>query len=945
MKGVREEPRRRQVEVADDARGQQQPATSVSAYPLASPLLLQPNRELVWLGNCNDDRLPHSCSSRELDSRPLAESGEDDRDDRLSTWDRAGAFDIAVHTPTCHATADITTDRMERSNIRSISYSHRGDAPNEREKGSSGADTAETPAAGMTPPSSASFLSASLSCDLPHARGPSPALVMCGSDTTRHRSCKCLRHADPACADCDRCRGSVTSTTTPTTAPPTGHLCFPYAVCSEDRNTMFTSDTGGDRSLCLCPPRCRGSSSCSPREYWAMRPRLCGVNEVLVQSAAVSGEPLWLSQALAAFPPWDTPLLLELHDNSAGGTYMVRLARPSSSPAAAASMATVSGSSGAVVAVFKPCSEEIGQQSNPHANCESERSETFAPGSGSPREVLAYLLDHGHNAGVPPTLEVISTYSVKVGATTANDFESGAAAAAPDSPMCTQGAAAGGEVAPANGVLHGRCMGEKGWRGGGAAGDGVIAARAAATVPPQIGSLQLFIPDCKEAADVLPGHFDVDEVHALAIFDIRTLNGDRHGGNVLVRNYHRCRDGRRVSIARCPRRAGVANVTEGDRAALPSSAPATAVQSSPEMSAALSSAKDDAPHLIPIDHSYICPSGYADPDYEWLSWPQSKKPFSERNLAYIAALNAVEDAQLVRSALLAHSRAGSLDASTLQASTVHHDAEAVEGRPDAALTSLTNNDLQRAQIAVHESAAVCSRALVSAASSALAPRHTPKRDCGRCAAAASLRGFAVFSPLQTVSAKEVPATAGAVAAPLAPAASTWKTNSGVGAGDDAVCAVSHAKVWSTATAGTKFGAMDGLSVLERSRDTAALCAGAISSSWSLSSSSSSSNASFQVLHAQSRKHVPNSVTHDKDAANMAADVMRCTTRFLQIAALEFHMTAYEIGSLCRRPRVAQASLLEEVLEESKDELTWEPVWWRLDDVVRQRLARRRRAAL
>ncbi|CAJ1028176.1 Phosphatidylinositol 3- and 4-kinase, putative [Leishmania lindenbergi] len=826
LKEVREELRWRQVEVADDVCVQQQRARSVSSSPLTLPHLFLPNRGAVTLGNCTprrvagsgeggasttvtpinviecvgpagnckDSGLPHSSySSREVGLLSFVESGEDDRDDRGSNWDRIGAFDITMpatlRPSTCRTTAGLTTDRTRGSNRGSSPYAHARYVLQEQEKGSSGADTAATPEAGMTPLSPVS-LSVS-SYDLPSVVGCFPAVLRCRSSPARQRSCKCLHHADLSCADCGRCTGLLMYTNTLTITPSTG-LLSPYTTYFEDHRVVPVSDTSGDRSLCLCPRRYLGDSSCSPHEFWTMAPRLRGVNEVLLQRASASDEPQLFHQALAAFQLWDALLRLELHGNSAGGTYMVRLAElsppvssspsplPSSSSVAVTSSTTNGGSSGAVVAVFKPCDEEIGQESNPHANRESDRTETFAPGSGSRREVLAYRLDHGHNAGVPPTLEVMSVYWTEVGARAASWAE-------------------GNGAATTNGSLHGHRTDEMDWQGSGVADGDSSVARTTAFTRPKIGSLQLFVPGCEEAADILPGHFDVDEVHALAIFDIRTLNGDRHGGNVLVHNYRNRCDGRRPSMACLPRCSSLGSTAESDGAASSPFVSSIVTRLSPEVPATFTTAKVGVPHLIPIDHSYICPSGYADPDYEWLSWPQAKKPFSARNLAYIAALDAVADAELVRSALLAEDAVRTYDMLTSRASAGYHDVGVEEVRNDAAAS----------------------------------PAH------------------------------------------------------------------------------------------------------AMPSAWS---SSSSSTVSFQALHVGSRERVSASVTYDRDAAKAAAEVMQCTTRLLQIAALEFHMTAYEIGTLCRRPRIAQASLLEEVLEKARDELTWEPVWSRFDDVVRQRLA-------
>ncbi|TPP45974.1 Phosphatidylinositol 3- and 4-kinase family protein [Leishmania donovani] len=964
-KEMREEPRRRRAEVAEDVRVQQHRATSVPTSPLTPPLLLQRNREVVALGNytsrgvegsdegsvsttvtsnvtdragpagnCKSGTL-HSSSSRVLDLTPFAESAEDDRDDRGSKWDRTAAFGIpapaTLRISTYRTTADITTDRTRNSKNSSSTCLHLGDAWQEREKSSPDANTAAILTAGMTPPFSISLSSDSLSCAMPSVRRSSPELVRRGNGTTRQLSRKCLRNANSACGDSGRCTGPVARTTTPTTAPSTALLSSSYVACFQGHNAMPISDKDGDSSLRLRPRRCRGGSSCGSYEHWTMKPRLSGVNEVLLQSASASGEPQLFRQALAAFQLWDTLLRLELHSNSAGGTYMVRLARPSSSSATATFAATDSDSHGAVVAVFKPCDEEIGQESNPHANRESDRTETFAPGSGSRREVLAYLLDHGHNAGVPPTLEVASTYWAGVGATTANSNGGGGAATASLS-TGTLGAVAGGGDAPANSGLRSSRTGGTDWRGIGADDGDSVAARVAASTHLRIGSLQLFVPGCEEAADVLPGHFDVDEVHALAIFDIRTLNGDRHGGNVLVCNYHRCRDGRKPVMARRPRCARLANAAGSDGTASSPSASSTAARLSPEMPATITTAKEDVPHLIPIDHSYICPSGYADPDYEWLSWPQSKKPFSERNLNYIAALDAVADAELVRSALLAHSGVPTHDVSTPRTSAVCNDFEMAEGQPDAALTSLTRDDAQYARAAMG-----C--ATVDAASAALASRHLPREFFGRGAAAASLDDLTGLPPLPTASTKRAVApTTSAAAAPCASGAATAKKSSTMDGGAEAPSGHPYVSTWDPAAVELmiNFDRGDSLSTEAMHKDAAAVRARAMSTAWS--ASSSSSTPPLESLHAGPREHASNSVAYDRDAANTAAEVTCCTTRLLQIAALEFHMTAYEIGSLCRRPRVTQASVLEEVLEQARDEQTWEPVWFRLDDVVRQRLA-------
>lgn len=112
------------------------------------------------------------------------------------------------------------------------------------------------------------------------------------------------------------------------------------------------------------------------------------------------------------------------------------------------------------------------------------------------------------------------------------------------------------------------------------------------TIDGKEGSAQRFIPGTRQSWDMGPAKFSPSAVHRIGIFDIRTLNGDRHGGNMLV----------------------------------------------PDA---------DPTMLVPIDHSYILPEGFADPEFEWMDWPQAKLPFTQGELEYIARLDAVHDQQLV----------------------------------------------------------------------------------------------------------------------------------------------------------------------------------------------------------------------------------------------------------------------------------------------------------
>lgn len=733
------------------------------------------------------------------------------------------------------------------------------------------------------------------------------------------------------------------------------------------------------------------------RGCWTMAPRVCGVNEVLqltaesstatatdTVAAAAAAAPLprgphqagtaptaasapLLTKAADAFPVWHAPLLLELHRNSAGGTYMVRLAHPSTEAATTTTSTTPSAAAAAadIVAVFKPRDEEIGQECNPHENRESDRTEAFAPGSGSRREVLAYCLDHGHNAGVPPTLEVASAYWTAASGADAgrsgrhralvSQAPTAATAAAEggiNTSTCTLGfvtaAAAAATAVPGAGPRHAEGV-HASRNAVAAAWVGEEEAREGRAVPThaQVGSLQLFVPGCQEAADVLPGHFDTDEVHALAIFDIRTLNGDRHGGNVLVQNYQRRRracggsgvDTRCSSpMGRSSPHSPVRRRPPGPRNLADDIFPSTRAQND----AGGEGGEDEVvveerPHLIPIDHSYICPSGYADPDYEWLAWPQAKRPFSARNLAYIAALDADADAELVRAALLAH---GYVNAHRNRDDDAESGDEGGDGGGRA--SEALHAEVRRVNAGGTAAASPPCGALLmdDGVQRARAPTRAYTESKLAFTAAGRAPELALMS-LDDLTVSSPPRAQAAATRGGASASSTTSVLSRVRAWDVATTSVSAARAHiahkdnDAAAAAARARAMDAAwspSASSASSSSASSAASAIDSSTIASTSQE-----FDTLDMEAEAALM-PVTYDRDAADAAAEVIRCTTRLLQIAALEFGMTAYDIGGLCRRPRVAQASVLEEVVEEARDELTWELVWPRFDAVVRERLS-------
>ena len=187
------------------------------------------------------------------------------------------------------------------------------------------------------------------------------------------------------------------------------------------------------------------------------------------------------------------------------------------------------------IGVFKPADEEPFCENNPNGYTSSgavdrAKKRGVPAGESSCREVAAFLLDHGGFANVPPTAAITLSH-------------------------------------PA------------------------FAYRSHDALHPKSGSFQQWVPHVAESWDFGPSRFSTQEIHAIGVLDIRVLNCDRHGGNLLVTE-----DG----------------------------------------------------HLVPIDHGYILPSTLDEAWFEWLIWPQAKRPFSAATVQYVLSLSVEDDVQLLR---------------------------------------------------------------------------------------------------------------------------------------------------------------------------------------------------------------------------------------------------------------------------------------------------------
>ncbi|XP_047980291.1 phosphatidylinositol 4-kinase gamma 4-like [Salvia hispanica] len=200
------------------------------------------------------------------------------------------------------------------------------------------------------------------------------------------------------------------------------------------------------------------------------------------------------------------------------------------------------------LSVFKPADEEPLAENNPRGLPLSEDGEGLKKGTrvgeGALRECAVFLLDHPKSgnrsfsgeirgfAGVPPTVYV-------------------------------------------------KCLHEGFNHPGG--------------VSIKTGSLQMFMENNGSCEDMGPGAFPVEEVHKIAVLDMRMANADRHAGNILV-----------------------------------------------------SKGEDGQTVLIPIDHGYCLPYSFQDCTFDWLYWPQARQPFGMDTLEYIRSMDAEKDIALLK---------------------------------------------------------------------------------------------------------------------------------------------------------------------------------------------------------------------------------------------------------------------------------------------------------
>jgi hypothetical protein len=180
----------------------------------------------------------------------------------------------------------------------------------------------------------------------------------------------------------------------------------------------------------------------------------------------------------------------------------------------------------------------------------------------------------------------------------------------------------------------------------------------------KVGSLQEFIESDGTASDVGPVLFPVKEVHKIGILDLQILNLDRHLGNILIQKCpqsssssptpNRPSSSSGDSPFRNRALSGVPLFSSGQGPSSPSSIPNNILPPNPGTS--LPSSWPRSRHtlgefvLTPIDHGYSLPRSFSavkDLWFEWITFPQAKRPFDEDTKHFIASINIEENGRFL----------------------------------------------------------------------------------------------------------------------------------------------------------------------------------------------------------------------------------------------------------------------------------------------------------
>lgn len=221
------------------------------------------------------------------------------------------------------------------------------------------------------------------------------------------------------------------------------------------------------------------------------------------------------------------------------------------------------------------------------------RASGFYPGEGAYKEVAAYLLDHDRFARVPQTALAMCNFSSEI----------------PEKNVHEHHALSRRSFSSDTGEPF---YSEEDFTVDGDFVPGVDEEEDGSHLRTKMGAFQVYVENVGDADDYGPGVFDRDQVHRIAILDVRTLNHDRHGGNILV-----------------------------TRANSP----------------------DRRYDLVPIDHGYILPDVVQSVPWPvWMDWPMIREPLSDSAKNYIECLDADSEALSLSEELDGKVRDGSIRA-------------------------------------------------------------------------------------------------------------------------------------------------------------------------------------------------------------------------------------------------------------------------------------------
>lgn len=242
---------------------------------------------------------------------------------------------------------------------------------------------------------------------------------------------------------------------------------------------------------------------------------------------------------------------------------------------------------------------------------ESERggSRTYKPnpgfhaGEGAYKEVAAYLLDHKRFARVPQTALAMCNFASDVPEKNKSSDTSSNLSQSPPSRTSFDHPVVGVQgTFPSHDEVDRNHLRTK------------------------MGAFQVYVENIGDADDFGPGVFCKDQVHRIAALDIRTLNHDRHGGNILV----------------------VQSKQRGNRY-----------------------------DLIPIDHGYILPDVVNSiPWPVWMDWSMIREDMSDEVKRYIARLDAETEALILHEELDGKLRPGSLRSLKISTTLLQKGTEA-----------------------------------------------------------------------------------------------------------------------------------------------------------------------------------------------------------------------------------------------------------------------------